>query len=41
MKGSGPLCDGKVWCIDSGISDHYGNRVEVLEIVGDEIRVLR
>jgi hypothetical protein len=36
-----PLCEGQVWCIDSGISDHFGNHVEVLEIVGDEIRVLR
>jgi len=35
------LCDGKVWCIDSGISEYYGHHIEVLEIVGDEIRVLR
>jgi hypothetical protein len=40
-KGIRPLCDGKVWCIDSGISDYYGNHVEVLEIIGDEIRVLK
>jgi len=36
-----PLCEGRVWCIDSGISEYYGNRVEVLEIDGDRIRVLR
>jgi hypothetical protein len=40
-NGITPLCDSKVWCIDSGISEYYGNRVEVLEINGEEIRVLR
>lgn len=40
-NGIAPLCDSRVWCIDSGIADYYGNRVEVLEINGDDIRVLR
>jgi len=40
-NGIGPLCEGRVWCIDSGISEYYGNKIEVLEITGDEIKVLR
>jgi hypothetical protein len=36
-----PVCEGRVWCIDSGISEYYGNRVEVLEIDGERVRVLR
>ena len=39
--GISPICEGKVWCIDSGMSDYYGGRIEVLEIEGDRIRVLR
>ncbi len=33
-------CDGRVWCIDVGMSAHYGGSVAVLEIVGDSVRVL-
>jgi len=40
-NGITPLCDGKVWCIDSGMSEYYGGRIEVLEIEGGAIRVLR
>lgn len=40
-QGIAPQCDGRVWCIDSGLSGHYGGRIEVLEIVGDRVRVLR
>ena len=40
-EGITPLCEGKVWCIDSGLAEHYGNRIEVLEIQGDLVRVLR
>jgi hypothetical protein len=40
-EGIGPLCEGKVWCIDSGMSEYYGGQVEVLEIDGDQLRVLR
>jgi len=36
-----PLCDSRVWCIDAGMSEYYGSRVEVLEIDGDRIRILR
>ena len=36
-----PFCEEQVWCIDSGLSEYYGGRIEVLEIVGDRIRVLR
>jgi len=40
-NGITPLCDGKVWCIDSGMSEYYGGNIQVLEIQGDQIRVLR
>ncbi len=36
-----PFCEGRVWCIDSGLSGYYGGRIEVLEIDGDLVRVLR
>jgi len=36
-----PLCEGRVWCVDSGMAEYYGNRIEVLEIEGDRLRVLR
>lgn len=31
----------RVWCVDVGMAEHYGGPVEVLEICGDETRVLR
>jgi hypothetical protein len=34
-------CSGSVWCIDVGMAAHYGGDVEVLEIVGDHVRVLK
>jgi hypothetical protein len=34
-------CDGLVWCIDVGLSAHYGGDVEVLEIAGDAVRAIR
>jgi hypothetical protein len=40
-KGMGSQCGGKVWCIDVGLSAHYGGPIQVLEIVGDSVRVLR
>lgn len=40
-KGMGSQCGGKVWCIDVGMSAHYGGPIQVLEIVGDSVRVLR
>lgn len=33
-------CGDRVWCIDTGIATHYGNRVQVLEIDGDQVRPL-
>ena len=35
------LCNGRVWCIDAGMSAAYGGRTQVLEIVGDSVRVLQ
>jgi len=34
-------CDGRIWCIDVGMAQHYGGPVEVLEIRGDVVRVLK
>lgn len=34
-------CDGKVWRVDVGMADYYGGSVSVLEIVGDEVRILQ
>jgi len=42
IRGVNCKCDGKVWCIDVGMS--YGvlySRPEVLEIVNDSPRVLK
>jgi hypothetical protein len=38
--GVASACEGLVWRIDSGMSAHYGGPVEVLEILGDSVRVL-
>lgn len=34
-------CDERAWRIDVGMASYYGGSVEVLEIVGDSVRVLR
>ena len=34
-------CDGQVWRIDVGMSSYYGGVPQVLEIVGDQVRILR
>ncbi len=39
--GIGARYDGRVWCVDVGMAEHYGGPVEVLEIRGNETRVLR
>ncbi|MCG6957717.1 MAG: metallophosphoesterase [Gemmatimonadetes bacterium] len=39
--GISSACDGLAWRIDVGMSAAYGGSVEVLEIVGDSVRVLR
>ena len=33
-------CDGRVWCIDVGMSAYYGGEPQALEIRGDSVRVL-
>lgn len=33
-------CNGRIWAVDVGISSYYGGRLQVLEIVGDQFRVL-
>jgi len=38
--GIASACGGKAWRIDVGMAEHYGGPVEVLEIVGDSVRVL-
>jgi len=32
--------DGQVWCVDVGMSSHYGGTAQVLEIRGDAVRVI-
>lgn len=39
--GISSACEGRAWQIDVGMAAHYGGAVEVLEIVGDSVRVLR
>lgn len=34
-------CEGRAWCLDAGASAHYGGPVEVVEIRGDAVKVLR
>ena len=33
-------CDERVWCIDVGLAAHYGGDLQVLEILGDQVRAL-
>lgn len=39
-EGINSYCHGRVWCIDTGISAHYGGNIQALEIRGDAVRVL-
>ncbi len=39
-EGITSYCDGKVWCIDVGMSAAYGGALQVLQIEGDSVRVL-
>lgn len=39
-KGMRSQCHGKVWCVDVGMSAFFGGKTQVLEIVGDNVRVL-
>ena len=34
-------CGGRVWCVDVGMSAHYGGEPAALEITGDTVRVLQ
>lgn len=34
------FCDQKVWCIDSGLAAYYGSSTTVLEIIGQQVRIL-
>jgi hypothetical protein len=40
IEGITPFCSDQVWCIDVGMAAHYGGQVQVLEIVGDQVRAL-
>lgn len=40
-EGITSACDGKVWRVDVGMAEYYGGSVSVLELVGDEVRVLQ
>jgi calcineurin-like phosphoesterase family protein len=33
--------DEQVWCVDVGMSKHYGNSPQVLEIVGEHVRIIK
>ena len=39
-EGIDSFCQDRVWCIDTGMSAHYGGDVQALEIKGDTVRVL-
>ncbi|MBI4720801.1 MAG: metallophosphoesterase, partial [Chitinivibrionia bacterium] len=41
LEGIRSYCDGTAWCIDAGMSRHYGGRPQVLEIRGDSIYIIR
>ena len=36
-----PACNEKAWRIDTGMSKHYGGQVQVLELRGDAVKVLK
>ena len=33
-------CEDKVWCIDAGLAQYYGSATAVLEIIGQQVRVI-
>ena len=39
-EGINSFCGDRVWCIDTGMSAHYGGDVQALEITGSTVRVL-
>ena len=40
-QGIGSACDGQVWRIDVGLAAHYGGPTQALELVGDQVHVLK
>jgi len=40
-EGVNSYCGRRVWCIDVGLAAAYGGELQVLEIVGDEVRVMK
>ena len=41
LGGMTSACDGRVWRVDTGMSAHYGGPTQVLEIQGEQVRILR
>lgn len=41
LDGINNACDEKVWRVDVGMSNHYGGKAQALEIIGDEINILK
>jgi hypothetical protein len=39
-QGITSYCDDRIWAIDVGLAAYYGGPMEVLEIRGDQVRVL-
>jgi hypothetical protein len=33
--------DGGIWCLDVGMAKHYGGPIQVIEILGDQVTILR
>ena len=40
-EGIASACEGRVWVVDVGMAAHYGGPIQVLEIAGDQLDVLR
>jgi hypothetical protein len=40
IDGINSACDGRVWRVDVGLAAYYGGPRQVLEINGDELRIL-
>lgn len=40
IGGIASVCDGRAWLIDVGMAEHYGGKIQVLEIRGDRVGVL-
>lgn len=41
FDGINARCGERVWRVDVGLSSHYGGPVEIMELVGDTVRVIR